>query len=291
MNIIILSRGPHLYSTKSLCVAARKKGHQVRVVDHTGCSLFMEKGLLKISYNGQYLKDVDAIIPRIGSSVTFQGAAVIQHFELMKVFTVARSYALLQARDKLRCMQKLASYGIDVPRSVFVGQGQDIAALVEKVGGYPIIIKITESTHGSGVLLADSYNSASGIIEAFHRLKEKVMIQEFVRESAGTDLRVLVVAGQVVAAMKREAQEGEFRSNLHRGARAITETITTRERELAVKATQIMGLDVAGVDLLRSSRGALVLEVNASPGLEGIENTTGVDVAGKIIDFIERKKK
>jgi ribosomal protein S6--L-glutamate ligase len=291
MNIVILSRGPNLYSTQSLCAAARQRGHQVRVVDHTGCSLFMEKGQLKISYNGQYLEDVDAIIPRIGSSVTFQGAAVIQHFELMQVFTVARSYALLQARDKLRCMQKLASYGIDVPRSIFVGQGQDIEKLVEKVGGYPIIIKITESTHGSGVLLADSYNSASGIIEAFHRLKEKVMIQEFVKESAGTDLRVLVVAGQVVAAMKREAQKGEFRSNLHRGAQAITESITARERELAVKATQIMGLDVAGVDLLRSSRGPLVLEVNASPGLEGIENTTGVDVAGKIISFIERRRK
>lgn len=250
----------------------------------------MEKGRLEISYNGEFLREVDAIIPRIGSSVTFQGAAVIQQFELMKVFTVARSYALLQARDKLRCMQKLASYGIDVPRSVFVGQGQDIKELVEKVGGFPVIVKITESTHGSGVLLADSYHSASGIIEAFHRLKEKVMIQEFVEESAGTDLRVLVVAGQVVAAMKREAMEGEFRSNLHRGAQAMIEQISAREGELAVKATRIMGLDVAGVDLLRSSRGPLVLEVNASPGLEGIETTTGVDVAGKIIEFIERKK-
>ncbi len=290
MNIIILSRGPNLYSTKSLCAAAKRKGHQVKVVDHTGCNLFMEKGKLEISYKGEYLREVDAIIPRIGSSVTFQGAAVIQHFELMKVFTVARSYALLQARDKLRCLQKLASYGIDVPRSVFIGQGQDIEELINEVGGFPVIIKITESTHGAGVLLADTYSSASGIIEALHRLKEKVMLQEFVEEAAGTDLRVLVVAGQVVAAMKREAMEGEFRSNLHRGAQAKIEEITAREKELAVKACRIMGLDVAGVDLLRSSRGPLVLEVNASPGLEGIETTTGVDVAGKIIDFIERKK-
>jgi ribosomal protein S6--L-glutamate ligase len=250
----------------------------------------MEKGRLEISYNGHFLEEVDAVIPRIGSSVTFQGAAVIQQFELMKVFTVARSYALVQARDKLRCMQKLASYGLDVPRSMFVGQGQQVEALINAIGGLPIIIKITESTHGSGVLLADTYHSASGIIEAFHRLKEKVMIQEYVKEASGTDIRVLVVAGKVVAAMKRSAAKGEFRSNLHRGASAITEQITARERELAVKATQIMGLDVAGVDLLRSSRGPLILEVNASPGLEGIENTTGVDVAGKIIAFIERKK-
>lgn len=290
MYIVILSRGPHLYSTKSLSAAAKNRGHQVEVVDHTNCNLFMEKEQLEISYHGKFLKEVDAIIPRIGSSVTFQGAAVIQHFELMKVFTVARSYALLQARDKLRCLQKLASYGIDVPRSIFVGQGQDIKTLIDSVGGLPVIIKITESTHGSGVLLADSYHGASGIIEAFHRLKEKVMIQEFIQESSGTDLRLLVVAGKVVAAMKREASAGEFRSNLHRGANAVIEQVSARERELAIKATRIMGLDVAGVDLLRSSRGPLVLEVNASPGLEGIETTTGVDIAGKIIEFIERKK-
>ncbi len=290
MNIVILSRGPHLYSTKSLCNAALKRGHRATVVDHTCCNLLMEKKKLTIVYKDQLLENVDAIIPRIGSSVTFQGAAVIQHFELMRVFTVARSYALLQARDKLRCLQKLASYGIDVPRSIFVGQYQDIQELISKVGGLPVIIKITESTHGSGVLLAETFHSANSIIEALHRLKEKVMVQEFVRESAGTDIRVLVVAGKVVASMKRRAKEGEFRSNLHRGASSTIEPLTSRERELAIKATQIMGLDVAGVDLLRSSRGPLILEVNASPGLEGIETTTGVDIAGKIIEFIERKK-
>lgn len=290
MNIVILSRGPHLYSTKSLYKAATARGHRVEVVDHTDCNLLLEKGRLNIAYKDRFLDDVDAIIPRIGSSVTLQGAAVIQQFELMKVFTVARSHALLQARDKLRCLQKLASCGLDVPHTVFIGQARDLETLIDQVGGLPVIVKITESTHGSGVLLAETYRNAENVVEAFHRLKERVMIQEFIRESAGVDIRVLVVAGRVVAAMKRKARQGEFRSNLHRGAAAVAETLSAREKELAIKATQIMGLDVAGVDLLRSDRGPLILEVNASPGLEGIENTTGVNVAGRIIQFIERKK-
>lgn len=289
MKIVILSRGPQLYSTQSLLRAAEGRGHEVHIIDHTMCHLRLEKDLLSVYHQGKSLEDVDGVIPRIGSSVTFQGAAVIQHFEMMKVTTTARSHALLQSRDKLRCLQKLVSCGIDVPKTVFLGRAGNLEQSIDFVGGLPVIIKVTESTHGSGVILAESLKSAQNVIDTFQYLKERVLLQEFIEETQGSDIRVLVVAGEAVAAMKRTAKKGEFRSNLHQGASSEPVQLTTREKELAVKATQIMGLDVAGVDLLRSTRGPLVLEINASPGLEGIENTTRVDVAGKIIHFIERK--
>lgn len=289
MKIAILSRGPQLYSTKSLLTAGIRKGHQMRIIDHTMCDLRMEKEAMEVYHKGEHLHDVEALIPRIGSSVTFQGAAVIQHFELMKVFTTARSNALLQCRDKLRCTQKLSSYGIDVPKTVYIGFGQDVKKAIEYVGGLPVIIKVNESTHGNGVILAETMRTATNIIETFQCLKERIMIQEFIKESKGEDIRALVVAGKVVAAMKRSAKAGDFRSNLHQGASAEAVRLNAREKELAVRATQIMGLDVAGVDLLRSKRGPLILEINASPGLEGIETITGIDVAGSVIAFIERK--
>ncbi|MCB0589412.1 MAG: RimK family alpha-L-glutamate ligase, partial [Phaeodactylibacter sp.] len=210
-------------------------------------------------------------------------------FETMQCLTVARSEALLQSRDKLRCLQKLARCGIEVPRSAFVAVGQDLMPLLREVGGLPIVIKMLESTHGNGVILAETYRTAESVIEAFQRLGERFIIQEFIREAKGADIRALVVAGEVVATMKRQARSGEFRSNLHRGASAEVAALTEEEEEIVRKSVKMLGLDVAGVDFLRSSRGPLVMEVNASPGLEGIEGITGVDVAGKIIEFIEKR--
>lgn len=291
MNIAILSRGPELYSTQSLYRAGVRRGHRMSIIDHTLCNLIIERGQPQIIYEDHPLQRIDAIIPRIGSSVTGQGAAVISQFELMGVFTVARAHALLQARDKLRCLQRLAGQHIDVPRTAFVGDEEEVIPLVESVGGLPVVIKLLESTHGIGVLLAHTYQSAESTIEAFRRLGERVLIQEFIREAAGTDIRALIVAGEVTAAMKRQAREGEFRSNLHRGGSANSEKLTDREEALAVQAVRAMGLDVAGVDLLRSDRGPLIMEVNASPGLEGIESITHTDVAGRIIRFIESRAK
>ncbi|MEL7120816.1 MAG: 30S ribosomal protein S6--L-glutamate ligase, partial [Bacteroidota bacterium] len=289
MKILILSRSAQLYSTQRLFNAGKERGHDMSIVDHTCCSLVMQKGELEVYHKGEQLKEVDAIIPRIGSSVTFQGASIIQQFELMKVFTVARSYALLQARDKLRCLQKLASYGLDIPTTFYLNSSDNLEDIYPHVGGFPLIIKLTESTHGTGVYLAESLYKGKKIIESLLHIKERVLIQEYIKESSGTDLRVLVVAGKVVAAMERKSASGDFRSNLHRGGTSNVIKLSKSEIELAVRAAQIMGLDVAGVDVLRSERGPLVLEVNASPGLEGIEKTTNVDVAGKVIELIERK--
>lgn len=289
MKIAILSRGPQLYSTQSLVRAGMKRGHTMHIVDHTRCTLVVGRGRPKIYYNDFQLERFDAIIPRIGASVTSQGASVISQFETMQCLTVARSEALLQSRDKLRCLQKLARCGIEVPRSAFVAVGQDLMPLLREVGGLPIVIKMLESTHGNGVILAETYRTAESVIEAFQRLGERFIIQEFIREAKGADIRALVVAGEVVATMKRQARSGEFRSNLHRGASAEVVALTEEEEEIVRKSVKMLGLDVAGVDFLRSSRGPLVMEVNASPGLEGIEGITGVDVAGKIIEFIEKR--
>ncbi|MCB9287953.1 MAG: 30S ribosomal protein S6--L-glutamate ligase [Lewinellaceae bacterium] len=289
MKIAILSRGPQLYSTQSLVRAGMKRGHTMHIVDHTRCTLVVGRGRPKIYYNDFQLERFDAIIPRIGASVTSQGASVISQFETMQCLTVARSEALLQSRDKLRCLQKLARCGIEVPRSAFVAVGQDLMPLLREVGGLPIVIKMLESTHGNGVILAETYRTAESVIEAFQRLGERFIIQEFIREAKGADIRALVVAGEVVATMKRQARSGEFRSNLHRGASAEVAALTEEEEEIVRKSVKMLGLDVAGVDFLRSSRGPLVMEVNASPGLEGIEGITGVDVAGKIIEFIEKR--
>ncbi|MCB0548338.1 MAG: 30S ribosomal protein S6--L-glutamate ligase [Phaeodactylibacter sp.] len=289
MKIAILSRGPQLYSTQSLVRAGINRGHSMQIVDHTRCTLAIGRGRPKIYYNDYQLERFDAVIPRIGASVTAQGASVISQFEMMQCFTVARSEALLQARDKLRCLQKLARCGIEVPRTASVATGEDLMLVLREAGGLPIVIKLLESTHGNGVILADTYRMAESVIEAFQRLGERVIIQEFIHEAKGADIRALVVAGEVVAAMKRQARGGEFRSNLHRGATAEAITLTDEEDSIVKKSAKMLGLDVAGVDFLRSKRGPLVMEVNASPGLEGIEGITGVDVAGKVIEFIERR--
>lgn len=289
MNIGILSRYANSYSTRSLVRAGLFSGHFVQVIDHTQCSLRIEQHLPTVFCNGANLSYLDAIIPRIGASVNAQGAAVIGQFELMNIFTCVRSEAMLQARDKLRCAQRLSSYGIDTPRTVFVGEGQDIADLVKSIGGFPVVIKMLESTHGVGVLLAENLLQTSSILEAFQKLGERVVLQEFIREAEGSDIRVVVVNGEIVASMRRQAKEGEFRSNLHRGASAITIELTRQEEDLSRKVARVIGLEVAGIDILRSHRGPLIMEVNASPGLEGIEMTTGIDVAGSFINLVESK--
>lgn len=261
----------------------------MRIVDHVLCDFMIEKGRLSVYYDGFLIDQPDAIIPRIGSSVTAKGAAVISQFEAMNRITTVRSMALLQARDKLRSLQKLASYGVGVPATAYLNDNENIRTIINRLGGLPVVIKLLESTHGVGVILAETFSSAESTLEAFQKLKERVILQEFIQEAKGTDVRALVVAGEVVAAMKRQAPEGEFRSNLHRGASARPVELTAHERDVVLRATKIMGLDIAGVDLLRSSRGPLIMEINASPGLEGIETTTRIDVAGKIIRYLEQR--
>ncbi len=289
MNILILSRGAGLYSTQSLFRAGVLRGHEMRIVDHARCELLLGGGKPEILYEGRPLKGIQAIIPRIGASVTSYGAAVIRHFEAMGVFTVTRSAALQNARDKQCTLQHLAKAKLPVPRSFLTSQESNLPLLIKLLHGPPVVIKLLESTHGMGVILAENMRTAVSIVRAFQREGIKVMVQEFIREARGEDIRAFVVGGRIVASMRRQAQEGEFRSNLHRGATAIPELLSANERELVLRAAQIVGLDVAGVDFLRSRRGPLLMEVNASPGLEGIENTTGVDIAGQIIRWIERK--
>lgn len=288
MNIAILSRGPGLYSTQRLLRVGRRRGHIMHLLDHARCSLVMEDGQFRIIEAGRILPRIDAVIPRIGASVTSIGASVITHFEKMGIFSATSPGALLRARDKMRCLQELQQQGIPIPTTVLVGSSQDLPQLVDRVGGLPIVIKLLESTHGAGVLLSHTLANVQATVEAFHRLNERVTLQEFIRESQGIDIRAFVIDGAVVACMKRQAQAGEFRSNLHRGAQADKEALSEREKEIVLRSVEVMGLSVAGVDLLRSARGPLVLEVNASPGLEGIEKTTNVDIAGKIISFVER---
>lgn len=290
MRILILSRSPILYSTHSLIMAARRNGHAVRVVDHLQCDLTILNGKLGIRYQGEFLTLPDAVIPRIGSSVTSYGAAVVRQYELMKVYTLVGTDALLRARDKRSSLQYLAAHGITVPDSVFTGVPENVEQSLDTLGNeYPVIIKTLNSTQGQGVILGESESAATSMAEALIRLREEIMLQSFVKEAKGKDLRVFVVGNEIAACMERNAQEGEFRSNLHRGATSRKVKLTNEEEEVALRSAQIMGLQVAGVDILRSAYGPLVLEVNASPGLEGIEGTTGVDVAGKIIQHIEKQ--
>jgi len=288
MNIAILSRGPGLYSTQSLLHTGLRRGHHVRVLDHMRCNIVIEKDSPIIYYGNQVLTNIDAIIPRIGASVTFYGTAIIRQFELMGVYTATNSDALLRSRDKLRCLQLLSTAGLGMPKTAFSDHSGSSEDLIQAVGGCPIVIKLLSGTHGMGVVLAATKQEAISVIDAFSSLKERVMVQEFIKEASGTDIRAFVVDGKVVAAMKRRAQPGEFRSNLHRGATAIAIKLTAEEERTALEAARILGLKVAGVDMLPSDRGPLVLEVNPSPGLEGISKTTGVNVAAKIIESIEK---
>lgn len=289
MRILILSRNPGLYSTQSLLRACYRKGHFARVVDHQLCDLIIEKDHLGVSYQGEELVGFDAIIPRIGSSVTHSGTNVIRQFELQGVFSATQSEAILSARNKWRCYQILAAQGIPVPKSILPNYVQYDEHLVSDQLELPLVIKLLESTHGLGVILSESYKNASSTIEAFNRLKEMALMQNFIKESNGADIRAIVVDGEIVASMIRQAKAGEFRSNLHRGASAKIIKLTEEEQLLSRRVCKILGLDIAGVDLLRSVKGPLLLEVNSSPGLEGIETVSGIDVAGKIISYIERK--
>ncbi len=289
MKIAILSRNAKLYSTASLVAAGRKRGHRVRVLDPLRCYMRIEPGDFQMRYKSRQLNGIDAVIPRIGNSITFYGTAVLRQFEMMGVFTPNTSDAVLRARDKLRCMQLLARENIGLPTTVFGDNPDDTADLLSLLGDPPHVIKLNEGAQGQGVLLAEKHTASQGMIEAFRSLYANFLVQEYIRESRGADIRCFVVGGNVVAAMQRQARDGEFRSNLHRGGTATTVKLSKVETDTALRAARTVGLNIAGVDLLRSHRGPLVLEVNSSPGLEGIEATTGVDVAGEIIEYIERR--
>ncbi|HNV30351.1 MAG TPA: 30S ribosomal protein S6--L-glutamate ligase [Cyclobacteriaceae bacterium] len=289
MNIAILSRDPKLYSTKRLKEAGEKRGHRVEIIDHMKCVLLIEKKNPMVWYNGRKLDYFDAIIPRIGASVTFYGAAVVRQFEMMKVFTAVESQALIRSRDKLRCLQILSRAGLGLPKTIFMDYSRDTEGVIEAVGGAPVVIKLLEGTQGLGVVLAENKKAAQSVIEAFHGVKTRIIVQEFIKEAKGADIRAFVVNGEVVGSMRRQAtKEGEFRSNLHRGGIATVVKLDRHEKHAAIEAAKKMGLGVAGVDMLASKRGPLIIEVNSSPGLEGIEGATKVDIAGKIYQYIEK---
>lgn len=288
MRIVILSRNPNLYSTKRLVKAGENRKHEMLVVDHTKCDLIIEKRNPVIIYKGQKLEGIDAVIPRIGASVTFFGTAVVRQFEMMKVFTAVESQALVRSRDKLRSLQILSRAGLGLPKTVFSNYSKNVKDIIQGAGGAPVVIKLLEGTQGLGVVLAETSNAAESVIEAFNGLKVRVIVQEFIKEAKGADIRVFVVDGVVVGAMKRQGKEGEFRSNLHRGGSANIIELSEDEENAALKAARVMGLGVCGVDLLQSGHGPLILEVNSSPGLEGIESATDKDIARSIIRYVER---
>ncbi len=289
MRILILSRNPSLYSTQSIMRACYRRGHYARVVDHLQCDLLVEKDHLGVFYQGVKVEGFDAVIPRVGSSATSYGTNVMRQLEMMGTFTVTKADSMLKTRNKWLCYQILASEGIPIPKSFLPNFSQPDDHLIRSNFNEPLIVKLLESTHGLGVILSESYNNASSTVEAFYKLRESVLIQEYIREARGSDIRVLVVDDKVVATMKRQARDGEFRSNLHRGATAQIEKITAEEESLARKVCKLMDLQVAGVDILRSKDGPMILEINSSPGLEGIETITGIDVSGFIVKFIERQ--
>ncbi len=289
MKIAILSQDSTLYSTRRLKEAGEKQGHSMRVVDYLRCYMNITSKNPKVVYGGKPLGNFDAIIPRIGASRTFYGTAVVRQFELMDVFTANASQAISRSRDKLRCMQILAREGVGLPITGFAHATQDIDGLIETVGGAPLVIKLLEGTQGIGVVLAETYQAAKSVIEAFRGLDANILVQEYIKEAGGADIRCFVVGHEVVAAMKRQGAKGEFRSNLHRGGKAEKIKLSPEEKDTAIAAAKAMGLKVAGVDLLRSNHGPVVMEVNSSPGLEGIEKATGIDVAGKIIEFVAQK--
>lgn len=288
MKIAVLSRGPRLYSTRRLVEAAKARGHETKVVDTLRCYMNMATAKPSINYRGSPLDDFDAVIPRIGASITFYGAAVVRQFEMMGVYSVNESVAISRSRDKLRSMQLLARRDIGLPVTGFAHTADDIPDLINMVGGAPLVVKLLEGTQGVGVVLCETRKAAESVIEAFFGIDVNIMVQEYIAEAGGADVRCFVIGDRVVAAMRRQAQPGEFRSNLHRGGSASVARISPAERRTAVAAARAMGLNVAGVDLIRSNHGPLVLEVNSSPGLEGIEEASGIDVASLVVEFIER---
>lgn len=288
MKIAILSRSSALYSTQSLVRACLRRGHEVEIIDHLSLDLLIKEGNLEIRSHGLPLGQIDAIIPRIGSSVTTLGSSVIRQFELMGVFTATSSDALIRSRDKLSCLQYLAADHIAIPDTMTMNYLQFNESFFKTHMKLPVIIKLLDSTHGLGVMIANSVKSTETILETIYHLKQKAILQQFIRESEGTDIRVFVVDGKIVASMERRAMEGEFRSNLHRGGTARMIRLTSQEQSIALRACEVLGLGIAGVDILRGNKKSYVLEVNASPGLEGIEGTTGVNVASRIVDYVEK---
>jgi ribosomal protein S6--L-glutamate ligase len=288
MKIAILSRDRNLYSTRRLVEAAEQRGHTVRVIDVLRCYMNIAPRSPEIHYRGTKLERFDAVIPRIGASVTYYGAAVVRQFEMMGVYCVNESVAITRARDKLRSLQLLARRGIGLPVTGFAHSPDDTSDMIKLVGGAPMVIKLIEGTQGKGVVLAETDQAAGSVIDAFRNLDAYFLVQEFIEEAKGSDIRCFVVGGKVVAAMKRKAAPGEFRSNLHRGGSASSAKLTREERTTAARAAKILGLNVAGVDLVRTAKGPAVLEVNGSPGLEGIEKSTSQDIAGTIIEFVEQ---
>lgn len=289
MRIAILSQNESLYSTRRLRDAGEALGHDMQVIDYLRCYMNITSHKPQVIYQGNPLEGFDAVIPRIGASKTFYGTAVVRQFEMMGVFPANSSLGISRSRDKLRCLQILARKGIGLPVTGFAHSTKDIEGLLEIVGGAPLVIKLLEGTQGIGVVLADTPQAAKSVIEAFRGLDANILVQEFIKEAAGADVRCLVVGDKVVAAMKRQGAPGEFRSNIHRGGQAIAVKLTPEERSTAVRAAKAMGLRVAGVDILRSNHGPVVMEVNSSPGLEGIEMASQVDVAARIIRFLEKK--
>ncbi|WP_435954431.1 30S ribosomal protein S6--L-glutamate ligase [Dryocola sp. BD626] len=289
MKIAILSRDGTLYSCKRLREAASRRGHAVEIIDPLSCYMNINPLSPSVHYKGRQLPHYDAVIPRIGSAITFYGTAVLRQFEMLGSYPLNESVAITRARDKLRSLQLLARQGIDLPVTGFAHSPDDTSDLIDMVGGAPLVVKLVEGTQGIGVVLAETRQAAESVIDAFRGLNAHILVQEYIKEAKGADIRCLVVGNQVVAAIERQAKPGDFRSNLHRGGRANQVTITEREREIALQAAATLGLDVAGVDILRANRGPLVMEVNASPGLEGIEKTSGVDIATLMIEWIERQ--
>jgi len=291
MKIAILSREPGLYSTRRLKEAGEARGHEVDIIDTLHCYMDITSSRPTVRYHGQALPKYDAVIPRIGASITFYGTSVVRQFEMMGTFSVNESVAISRSRDKLRSLQLLSRKGIGLPRTGFACKPDKVDDLIKNVGGAPLVIKLLEGTQGIGVVLADTKKAAESIIEAFMGLKANILVQEYIKEAGGADIRCLVVGGKVVAAMKRQAAAGEFRSNLHRGGSAEIVKLSPEERKTAIGAAKAMGLNVCGVDILQSNHGPVVMEVNSSPGLEGIENATGKDIAGMVFEFIEKNTK
>jgi ribosomal protein S6--L-glutamate ligase len=291
MNIVILSNGPGNYSTKRLKEEARKRGHSVRVVKYAKCYVSVESSHPVVFYKGEELGDIDAIVPRIAASLTKYGSSIVRQFEMQNVFTTTSSIALTRSRDKLRSLQLLAKAGVGIPKTVFARETTDVEDVIEKVGGAPAIIKVARGTHGNGVVLAETRKAAKAVMQAFYVEGVNFLVQEFIEESAGTDIRVLVVGGKVVAAIQRQSLDDDFRANTHQGGVGVAVRLTDEERKTATKAAKAMGLPICGVDLMRSTRGPLVLEVNSSASLKTPEAITGRNVALQIIEYIEQNAK
>ncbi|RXK00044.1 30S ribosomal protein S6--L-glutamate ligase [Arcobacter sp. CECT 8989] len=288
MKVYILSRNSSLYSTQRLVEAGEQRGWEIRVIDYLKCTIEIIKGELLINYLGKKLPVPDAIIPRIGASRTFYGTAMVRHFEMMDVFSTSGNLAIARSRDKLRSLQVLSKNSVDMPRTVFASNKSSAKDVIALSGGAPLVLKILEGTQGVGVVLVDSEKAAKSVLDAFYGMDVNLLVQEFIEEAGGADIRALVVGGEVVGAMRRQGAEGDFRSNLHQGGSATSYKLNRKEKSTALAAAKAMGLGVCGVDMIPSSRGPLVMEVNSSPGLEGIEKSTGIDIAGKIMDYIEK---